>query len=88
MITTEVVQKVKEFHGHMCPGLAIGIRAAEIALREIGPRAEDEELVAVVETEKCQLDHFCVIIQNSCFSTGQEGGLPIDEGAHTPLGFL
>lgn len=39
------------FHGHMCPGLAIGVRAAEVALREIGPHSADEEVVAVVETD-------------------------------------
>jgi len=38
------------FHGHMCPGLAIGVRAAEVALSEIGPHSADEEVVAVVET--------------------------------------
>lgn len=45
-----------KFHGHNCPGLAIGIRAAEIALREIGPHAEDEEVVAIVETDNCTVD--------------------------------
>ncbi|GAC1326224.1 MAG: hypothetical protein NVSMB2_25170 [Chloroflexota bacterium] len=39
------------FHGHMCPGLAIGVRAAELALTEIGPHSADEEVVAVVETD-------------------------------------
>ncbi|MFO7709741.1 MAG: FmdE family protein [Desulfobacterales bacterium] len=43
------------FHGHTCPGLAIGIRAAEIALREVG-RDGDEEIVAVVETDMCGVD--------------------------------
>ncbi len=38
------------------PGTAIGIRAAEIALREIGPHAEDEEVVAIVETDMCAVD--------------------------------
>jgi len=61
MITTEVVQKVKEFHGHMCPGLAIGIRAAEIALRDIGSHAEDEKVVAVVETDMCGVDAIQVL---------------------------
>ncbi|MBW2580124.1 MAG: formylmethanofuran dehydrogenase, partial [Deltaproteobacteria bacterium] len=32
-----MIQKTVAFHGHMCPGLAIGIRAAEVALRDIGP---------------------------------------------------
>ena len=56
VVTSEVIQKVKVFHGHMCPGLALGIRAAEIALREIGPHAQDEEVVAVVENDACGCD--------------------------------
>ncbi len=50
------IQGTRSFHGHMCPGLAIGIRAAEIALREIGPHSADEEIVAVVETDMCGVD--------------------------------
>ena len=34
----------------------MGIRAAEVALDEIGPPAEDEEVVAVVETDMCGVD--------------------------------
>lgn len=44
------------FHGHLCPGLAIGVQAARFALREIGPHAQDEEVVAVVETDMCAVD--------------------------------
>jgi formylmethanofuran dehydrogenase subunit E len=61
MVTQEVIQKVKDFHGHMCPGLAIGIRASEIALREIGSHAQDEEMVAVVETDMCGVDAIQVL---------------------------
>ena len=50
-INQEAGERVEAFHGHMCPGLAIGIRAAELALREIGPHAKDEEVVAIVETD-------------------------------------
>jgi formylmethanofuran dehydrogenase subunit E len=39
----------------MCPGLAIGMRAAEIGLREVG-RDGDEAIVAVVETDMCGVD--------------------------------
>lgn len=52
----ETVRQVVAFHGHLCPGLAIGIRVAEAAMRALGPRAEDEELVAVVETGMCAVD--------------------------------
>ncbi len=52
----EVLDAVVKFHGHLCPGLAIGIRAAEVALKEIGPHAVDEEVVAIVETDMCGVD--------------------------------
>jgi formylmethanofuran dehydrogenase subunit E len=54
-ITKELIEKTIAFHGHSCPGLAIGIRAAELALKEIG-KAPDEEIVAVVETDMCGVD--------------------------------
>jgi len=50
------IHGTQRFHGHMCPGLAIGIRMAEIALREIGPHSTDEEVVAIVETDMCGVD--------------------------------
>jgi formylmethanofuran dehydrogenase subunit E len=56
LITEEMVRQAQAFHGHMCPGLAIGIRAAEVALGDIGPHAEDEEVVAIVETDMCGVD--------------------------------
>jgi formylmethanofuran dehydrogenase subunit E len=55
-IDEKTIEAVQRFHGHMCPGLAIGIRAAEAALQEIGPHAGDEEIVAVVETDMCGVD--------------------------------
>ncbi|PLS78993.1 MAG: hypothetical protein CYG59_15500 [Chloroflexi bacterium] len=57
----ETIQKVKAFHGHLCPGLTIGVRVAEIALREIGPHAADEEVVAIVETDMCAVDAIHVL---------------------------
>jgi formylmethanofuran dehydrogenase subunit E len=54
-ISKELIDKTIAFHGHSCPGLAIGIRAAELALKEIG-KAPDEETVAVVETDMCGVD--------------------------------
>jgi len=50
------IEEIVRFHGHMCPGLAMGIRAAEVALREIGPHSADEEVVALVETDMCAVD--------------------------------
>ena len=54
-ISPELIKQATDFHGHWCPGLAIGIRAAEWALRDIG-KAGDEEIVAVVETDACGVD--------------------------------
>lgn len=56
MIDEETLGRVVEFHGHMCPGLAMGIQASQLALREIGAHAKDEEVVAVVETDMCGVD--------------------------------
>jgi len=50
------LEEIVRFHGHMCPGLAMGIRAADAALREIGPHSSDEEVVAIVETDMCAVD--------------------------------
>jgi len=55
-IDAETFERVQAFHGHLCPGLTIGIRVAGIALREIGPHAADEEVTAVVETNNCAVD--------------------------------
>jgi formylmethanofuran dehydrogenase subunit E len=51
----DLIDATIRFHGHMCPGLAIGIRAAEIGLREVG-RDGDEAIVSVVETDMCGVD--------------------------------
>lgn len=59
----ELMARAAAFHGHACPGLAIGVRAVERAAAELGlevsagrDRARDEELVAVVETDMCAVD--------------------------------
>jgi formylmethanofuran dehydrogenase subunit E len=46
-----------QFHGHLCPGLALGYRVAKAALRELkADRPQDEELVAIVENDSCAVD--------------------------------
>ncbi|NLI96311.1 MAG: hypothetical protein GX436_06320 [Synergistaceae bacterium] len=54
-IPREKIREAIAFHGHWCPGLATGIRVAELALREIG-RAGDEDIVAVAESDTCAVD--------------------------------
>ena len=43
-----------QFHGHICPGLLMGVRVAEFAQQylDVSPD-QDEELLAVVETNSC-----------------------------------
>ncbi len=49
--------KAVEFHGHECPGLAIGVRASEIAMELLGVGiSKDEELVCVTENDACGVD--------------------------------
>lgn len=49
--------EASRFHGHKCPGLAMGYRVALAALDALGgERALDEELVAVVENDSCAVD--------------------------------
>jgi len=54
-IATDSIDKTIAFHGHQCPGLVIGIRAAELALKRLGD-IEGKDLVAVVETDMCGVD--------------------------------
>jgi|YNPNPStandDraft_1061719.scaffolds.fasta_scaffold07219_3 formylmethanofuran dehydrogenase subunit E len=45
------------FHGHSCPGLAIGYRVAVAALGRFGiARPADDELFCVVENDACGVD--------------------------------
>jgi len=46
-----------KFHGHACPGLAMGVRAGQIALKRLGVTRDcDEELIAISETDACSVD--------------------------------
>ncbi|WP_028588557.1 FmdE family protein [Desulfocurvus vexinensis] len=54
-LTKEQVEFAIAFHGHECPGLTIGLRAAELCLRELGHN-NDTPLTAVVETDMCGVD--------------------------------
>jgi formylmethanofuran dehydrogenase subunit E len=54
--------EVTKFHGHVCPGTAIGYRAGEIAIKKLSsPRATDEEFLAIVENDSCSVDAIQVV---------------------------
>ncbi len=57
VVRTEEFKRCLDFHGHLCPGLSIGYRAAKAGLEWLAEnRAADEELVAVVENDACGTD--------------------------------
>ena len=57
ILSQDDFKKCLDFHGHLCPGLAIGYRASTGALNWLKEhRAEDEELVAIIETDACGAD--------------------------------
>ncbi|MEA1895581.1 MAG: FmdE family protein [Euryarchaeota archaeon] len=59
--TKSILETAIRFHGHQCPGLAMGIRVSLVALRELGKPAKDEELVAIVENSSCGVDAIQVL---------------------------
>ncbi len=57
-----LLEVAREFHGHICPYVALGIRASMIAMEELGVRrldfraSVDERILAIVETNNCFAD--------------------------------
>ncbi len=59
---TPAFDTVVAFHGHVCPGLAVGYRMTVEALALLEEsRAEDEEIVALVENDACGVDAVQVV---------------------------
>ncbi len=51
-----------QFHGHTCMGVTIGYLAAKLAMKMLAEaRSEDEELIAIVETDACCCDAIQVL---------------------------
>lgn len=59
-LSKSLIEQAIAFHGHTCPGIMIGIRVSELALRRLGDRGR-ADLVAVVETDMCGVDAIQVI---------------------------
>jgi formylmethanofuran dehydrogenase subunit E len=46
-----------KFHGHACPGLAIGVRASEAAIEKLNIKfSSDEDIVCITENDACCVD--------------------------------
>jgi formylmethanofuran dehydrogenase subunit E len=52
----ELMKKAVIFHGHSCPGVAIGVLVSKYILEHDNDFSTDEELVAVVENDNCSVD--------------------------------
>ena len=53
----EELNQCVAFHGHLCPGVVIGYRAAKIGMCELSAQpAGNEELIAIVENDSCAAD--------------------------------
>lgn len=62
ILSSEEFKRCAEFHGHVCPGLSIGFKAAQALMARLGvTRSPDEELVAIVETDACGVDAIQVL---------------------------
>lgn len=52
-----------QFHGHICPGLLMGVRVADFARQHLDVSPDfDEELLAMVETNSCGVDAIQAIL--------------------------
>jgi formylmethanofuran dehydrogenase subunit E len=50
-------EKAVAFHGHECPGLAIGFKACEAAFEKMGiGTSDDEQIVCITENDACGVD--------------------------------
>lgn len=56
----ELFKESTRIHGHICPGQVIGVRLAQVGLREIGiddPKGKDrKKLYVLVEIDRCATD--------------------------------
>ena len=62
--TEDLWKRTVDFHGHACPGLAIGYRMVMEAAKYLNlhARSEDEEIVCVTETDACCVDAAQVLL--------------------------
>ena len=75
---------VVTFHGHTCGGLALGYKACELAAKELGLTfSEDEEIVAITETDSCTVDAIQVLF--GC--TAGKGNLFVNNWGKTAFSF-
>lgn len=53
-----LLEKGRNFHGEICPGIVIGTRIAMVGMRELGmdPMEKNRDLMVYVEIDRCMAD--------------------------------
>lgn len=78
--TIKSYQEAVAFHGHSCPGLALGYRAAQYTMYALRDgRSDDEELICIVENDACGVD--AIQVAAGC-SVGKGNLILRDLGKH------
>lgn len=52
----KTVELAIALHGHLAPGIALGLRMSEIALSRLNTRKGDKNLIGISETSRCLAD--------------------------------
>ena len=79
----ELYKKAGELHGHYCPGLAIGVRAATEALEILKPSKKAHNLCCIAENRACYLDGIQMIFG----TTMGNGNIELRETGKTAFNF-
>lgn len=62
-MNNELWTKAHNFHGHQCPGLAIGVKVCEAAIEKLNlSTSTDEELLCIAENDACSVDAIQVLL--------------------------
>lgn len=62
MVDSTLIEKARNFHGHICPFVVLGLRASEIAMERLGVgkagegETVGEEVLAIIECNNCFAD--------------------------------
>ncbi|MCS7143682.1 MAG: FmdE family protein [Archaeoglobaceae archaeon] len=59
---SETIEFAIKLHSHLSPGLALGIRMAEIAYKNLGIKIRGKGLVSIAETSLCVPDALQVVV--------------------------
>jgi formylmethanofuran dehydrogenase subunit E len=83
MVDEALIERAREFHGHICPFSILGLRASEIAMNRLGvgkageAETVGEEVLAMVECNNCFADG--VQVATGC-TLGNNGLIYLDLG--------